>query len=81
MKLAENPYTSLNGTLYESEWTERGWNEGQQTTLKAVVEWGKEACTHPIGKGFLRRECSACWNDLEKEVKERNYQKIPLIIY
>jgi uncharacterized protein (DUF983 family) len=40
---------------------------------KKILEWGNENCDNPPHyRGFdkLKRECSACWSELQKEIEE-----------
>ena len=39
--------------------------EAQSSTLKAVQLWGIEPCPHLPFKGYRKRECTICWNNLE----------------
>ena len=38
---------------------------------KKVVEWGGEDCVEHRSEGYLRRECSQCWQTLLRECDER----------
>ena len=36
--------------------------------VKRVGEWGDEPCTEHDIEGYLKRECSQCWQSLKEEL-------------
>lgn len=64
-KLPENPKW---GDKLNPEWA--SWQEGQQATLKWMIEWGDRLCAEHCNYATSRRQCDKCWTELKALVKE-----------